>query len=212
MAPRAGDVSRIQRTGRPVEHLTLCHRRVRCLVTGASGYIGGRLVPELLCAGHTVRCMARDPGKLSRPPVVGRGRDRGRRRDGRERGAARPGGCGRRLLPHPLPRRGRVIRAARPGRGGVLRRRREGRGSAAHRLPGRHHLRAVRAAVPAPALPRGGRRHPAGQRRADNCAAGRGDHRQRVSVVRDAPLPHRAAARHGHPPMGRHPHPADRRP
>ena len=36
----------------------------RCLVTGASGYIGGRLVPELLAAGYGVRCMARDPGKL----------------------------------------------------------------------------------------------------------------------------------------------------
>jgi len=37
----------------------------RCLVTGASGYIGGRLVPELLAAGYVVRCMARDPGKLT---------------------------------------------------------------------------------------------------------------------------------------------------
>jgi uncharacterized protein YbjT (DUF2867 family) len=36
----------------------------RCLVTGASGYIGGRLVPELLAADYDVRCMARDPGKL----------------------------------------------------------------------------------------------------------------------------------------------------
>jgi uncharacterized protein YbjT (DUF2867 family) len=35
-----------------------------CLVTGASGYIGGRLVPELLSAGHRVRCMARDAGQL----------------------------------------------------------------------------------------------------------------------------------------------------
>ncbi|HEX3963909.1 MAG TPA: SDR family oxidoreductase [Trebonia sp.] len=42
--------------------------RLHCLVTGASGYIGGRLVPELLTAGHAVRCMARDPGKLSDRP------------------------------------------------------------------------------------------------------------------------------------------------
>jgi len=41
---------------------------VRCLVTGASGYIGGRLVPELLGAGYTVRCMPRDAGKLSDRP------------------------------------------------------------------------------------------------------------------------------------------------
>ena len=41
---------------------------LNCLVTGASGYIGGRLVPELLSAGYAVRCMARDPGKLSNRP------------------------------------------------------------------------------------------------------------------------------------------------
>ncbi|WP_103500870.1 SDR family oxidoreductase [Streptomyces sp. SM14] len=37
---------------------------LHCLVTGASGYIGGRLVPELLDAGHRVRCMARSPERL----------------------------------------------------------------------------------------------------------------------------------------------------
>jgi uncharacterized protein YbjT (DUF2867 family) len=37
---------------------------VSTLVTGASGYIGGRLVPELLAAGHSVRCLARTPSKL----------------------------------------------------------------------------------------------------------------------------------------------------
>jgi len=44
------------------------HSQLRCLVTGASGYIGGRLVPELLAAGYAVRCMARDPGKLADRP------------------------------------------------------------------------------------------------------------------------------------------------
>ena len=34
------------------------------LVTGATGYIGGRLVPELLDAGHDVRCLVRTPSKL----------------------------------------------------------------------------------------------------------------------------------------------------
>ncbi len=42
--------------------------RLRCLVTGASGYIGGRLVPELLDAGHRVRCLARTPAKLRDHP------------------------------------------------------------------------------------------------------------------------------------------------
>jgi len=38
---------------------------VRCLVTGATGYIGGRLVPELLAAGHHVRVLARHPERLA---------------------------------------------------------------------------------------------------------------------------------------------------
>ncbi|WP_205699274.1 NAD(P)H-binding protein [Conexibacter sp. SYSU D00693] len=33
------------------------------LLTGATGYVGGRLLPELLDAGHTVRCLVRDPGR-----------------------------------------------------------------------------------------------------------------------------------------------------
>ncbi|MEU7133371.1 SDR family oxidoreductase [Streptomyces sp. NPDC046261] len=37
---------------------------LHCLVTGATGYIGGRLVPELLRAGHRVRCLARTPRAL----------------------------------------------------------------------------------------------------------------------------------------------------
>ncbi|MBQ1158702.1 SDR family oxidoreductase [Streptomyces sp. A73] len=42
--------------------------RLVCLVTGASGYIDGRLVPELLRADHRVRCLARSPGKLRDHP------------------------------------------------------------------------------------------------------------------------------------------------
>lgn len=38
------------------------------LVTGATGYVGGRLVPRLLDAGHTVRCLARDARKLRDRP------------------------------------------------------------------------------------------------------------------------------------------------
>ncbi|MGY6022825.1 SDR family oxidoreductase [Streptomyces spinosirectus] len=44
---------------------------LHCLVTGATGYIGGRLVPELLDAGHRVRCLARSPGKLRDHPWSG---------------------------------------------------------------------------------------------------------------------------------------------
>src|SRR5690242_16018239 len=42
-----------------------------CLVTGASGYIGGRLVPELLEAGHRVRVLARRPETLRDHPWTG---------------------------------------------------------------------------------------------------------------------------------------------
>ncbi|QRY62008.1 SDR family oxidoreductase [Gordonia sp. PDNC005] len=41
---------------------------VRVVVFGATGYIGGRLVPELIAAGHTVRLMARSPEKLDDVP------------------------------------------------------------------------------------------------------------------------------------------------
>lgn len=39
---------------------------MRVLVTGATGYIGGRLVPKLTELGHDVRCMARDVERLAR--------------------------------------------------------------------------------------------------------------------------------------------------
>lgn len=42
--------------------------QVHCLVTGATGYIGARLVPQLLDEGHRVRALARNPDKLSDVP------------------------------------------------------------------------------------------------------------------------------------------------
>jgi uncharacterized protein YbjT (DUF2867 family) len=41
------------------------------LVTGATGYIGGRLVPRLLEAGYRVRVLARDPARLAGRPWAG---------------------------------------------------------------------------------------------------------------------------------------------
>ena len=45
---------------------------VRCLVTGATGYIGTRLVPRLLDEGHHVRALARNPTRLADVPWRGR--------------------------------------------------------------------------------------------------------------------------------------------
>jgi uncharacterized protein YbjT (DUF2867 family) len=42
--------------------------QLRCLVTGATGYIGGRLVPRLLESGFSVRALARNPDKLASVP------------------------------------------------------------------------------------------------------------------------------------------------
>lgn len=41
---------------------------MKVLVTGATGYIGGRLVPRLLERGHEVRCMTRDWESLTLDP------------------------------------------------------------------------------------------------------------------------------------------------
>jgi uncharacterized protein YbjT (DUF2867 family) len=41
---------------------------MKVLVTGVTGYIGGRLVPELLAAGHTVRVFVRSPERLTDLP------------------------------------------------------------------------------------------------------------------------------------------------
>ncbi|WP_433297354.1 SDR family oxidoreductase [Actinoplanes sp. CA-030573] len=44
---------------------------MRCLVTGATGYIGGRLAPRLLDAGHEVRCLSRSAARLRDAPWAG---------------------------------------------------------------------------------------------------------------------------------------------
>lgn len=49
-------------------HLSAVADRPLVLVTGATGYVGGRLIPELLAAGYRVRALARRPEALSDRP------------------------------------------------------------------------------------------------------------------------------------------------
>jgi uncharacterized protein YbjT (DUF2867 family) len=51
----------------PVEPVPAAERR-RCLVTGATGYVGSRLAPRLVAEGHDVVVLARTPAKLDRVP------------------------------------------------------------------------------------------------------------------------------------------------
>ena len=44
---------------------------MKVLVTGATGYVGGRLVPKLLERGYQVRVLARDPHRLDGVPWQG---------------------------------------------------------------------------------------------------------------------------------------------
>jgi uncharacterized protein YbjT (DUF2867 family) len=44
----------------------------KCLVTGATGYIGGRLIRELLAHGYRVRILARKPERLKDHPWIDR--------------------------------------------------------------------------------------------------------------------------------------------
>ncbi|MFC0080868.1 SDR family oxidoreductase [Aciditerrimonas ferrireducens] len=58
--PAGADAATTQRRSREGD--------VRVLVTGATGYIGGRLAPRLLEQGRQVRCLVRDPARLRDVP------------------------------------------------------------------------------------------------------------------------------------------------
>lgn len=45
-------------------------QQLRCLVTGVTGYIGGRLVPKLLEKGYKVRVLSRDTDRLQGRPWI----------------------------------------------------------------------------------------------------------------------------------------------
>lgn len=70
-APWSAYLSRDARHGSPFLTAIVPPARdlaLRVLVTGATGYIGGRLAPRLLDAGYQVRCIARNRAKLLARP------------------------------------------------------------------------------------------------------------------------------------------------
>ncbi len=193
-----------------VIRMTSRHRPHRALVTGASGYVGGQVVPRLLDEGWTVRVLTRRRASMDGKPWV----DRVEVAEG-DVGLGRrhaPGARGRRrrVVPRALDGRPARLPGARPrGRDALLRGGQGGR-RLAHRLP-RRPAPGRRGALAAPGLARRGRPHPARLGRADRGAPGRRRARRRVGVLRHAAPPHDAAARDGRPEVARQQDPADRR-
>ena len=138
---------RAARTARCVTYGHVGDRRARAteeriLVAGSTGYVGGRLVPELLAAGYTVRVVTRSTGRAQRydwsddvEVVTGDVLD--------------PASLDRRLrrllgrvLPRALDGLGRRLRRDRRPRRRQLPRRRRCRRPRADRVPRRHGCRA----------------------------------------------------------------------
>lgn len=163
----------------------------------------------------------RPPGALPRPHPgeppgaslggPGRGGQGGRHRRGEP--AARVPRCGRGVLPGALTGLRARFRGDRPACRPDLRRTGPRRRGAPHRLPRRPHPggRPRAGALPASALTGRGRPDPARLRGPRHRPAGRRRDRLRLRLLRDAPLPHRTAARDGDAELGRDPRPAHRR-
>lgn len=66
MEPTGLEQAGLERAG--LEQAGLEQAGLNVGVVGATGYVGGRLVPALLDAGHRVRCLARTPGRLDGVP------------------------------------------------------------------------------------------------------------------------------------------------
>ena len=187
------------------------HGRTRCLVTGATGYIGGRLVPELLDAGTASGAWpALRSGCATTRGPAGVERVRGRRdRSGSVAASARGVEVAYYLI-HAL---GAATASRRPtGRPPEVSPTRR-RAAGVRRIVYLGGLTpAGESAVAASALPRPRSARSSSLAGAGRGAARRGHHRLRVGLLRDAALPHRAAAGDGHAALGAQPHPADRRP
>ena len=110
------------------------------LVTGATGYVGSRLLRRLAADGRAVRALARPPERVERAARRGgRARRPAERREGLAEALA---GCDTAYyLVHSMEAgaaAGQRLRRARPARGHGVRRGGRGRRRGADRLPGRH--------------------------------------------------------------------------
>ena len=176
------------------------------LVTGATGYIGGRLVPVLLDAGHAVRCLVRTPSKLTAvdwadqvdvvagdigDPAIG---------------PPRPwtGAMAAYFLVHSMGGDDDFAAQDRQHAQVFADAAADTADDGADRLPGRAR-RGDRRPVAPPGQPPRGRTDPRGGPGAGHRAAGRGDHRVGVGQLRDAAQPGRGPPGDGHPEVGRHP-------
>ena len=182
------------------------------LVLGATGYVGGRLAPRLLAAGHRVRAMGRSLDKLSCRPWASHPNCELVQGDVKDPLSLAKGlkGCWGRLLPGALheSRHQGLCRRRPPGGHEHVPGRGRRRGGAAH-LPGRPGARGPQHKPPS-ALPGRSGPYPAKRRGALHLAPGGHDLGGGQRLFRAAALSGRAPAGDDHPPLGAQPLPTHR--
>ena len=177
------------------------------LLTGASGYVGGRLRRALEAGGRPLRCMARRPEYLRSRVAPGTEVVAGDVLDPDSLASALRGVHTAYYLIHSMASSRDYAENDRKG-ARVLRQGGPGRGSAPDHLPRR--ARPGRAAVPPSREPAGGRPHPPRVGHSDDRVPRLDRHRVRKSLVRAGARAGGEASGDGHAELGGHPHPADR--